>query len=288
MLSEFLIRSNNPAMAGETDEGEMIGANTQQNKSVKAAALLLLLVLLVGGLIAVLTSMMGGMLARILHAAGFLALGTVHLRMSSIAFGVADRRRQLLFVLVSVGALLGALFVVQLFFPSYSWLQTLSALSAFTLPFVLHELWRFYNLFTVGAGKTWSYSDDLSLQKSTTFLNSMPVRFKVQLEDGGELQYQVSFKAPVRMKLGLIFYHMVQSQQNTEGVPIRFVDAMNEPYTWIFQTSQFGFTRSLDPDLGLIENGIRQNTLVIAKRLQRDKQLRADGNGNASNEQNTF
>lgn len=268
MLSEFLIRSNNPALAGETDGGEMVGANSQHSKNVKAAVLLLLLVLLVGGLIAFVTSMMGGMLARILHAAGFLALGVVHLRMSSNAFALADTRRQFYFVLISTGILFGSLAVVQLFFPDYSWLQTLSAVSAFALPFALQELWRFYNLFSNSSSKTWSYNDNLSLQKSTTFLNSMPVKFKVQLDDGGELQYQVAFKAPVRMKLGLIFYHMVQSQQTAGGLPIRLVDAGNEPYTWTFKTSQFGFTRSLDPELGLIENGIRQNMLVIAKRLQ--------------------
>ena len=275
-------------MPGETDEDEMVGAGAQQNKGIKPAALILLLVLLAGGLIAVLTSMIGGIVARVLHAAGFLALGVIHLRLSSSTFGVADSRRQFYFVLISVAVLFGSLAIVQLFFPSYSWFQALSAVSAFALPFALQELWRFYNLFTVGAGKTWSYSNDLSLQKSTTFLNSMPVRFKVQLEDGGELQYQVSFKAPVRMKLGLIFYHMVQSQQTEGGLPIRLVDAADKPYTWLFQTSAFGFTRSLDPDLGLIENGIRQNTLVIAKRLKQSGQPEGTTSGAPSGEQNKF
>ena len=267
MLSDTLLRSATGLNGKASQRGEA-DPHVQLEQDNKVALFFLLFVLAAGGVLAALTILFAGPAFRILHVAGFLLLGYLQVRLFVGALHFLNEKRKFIYTIVPSAILLLCLTGIHFLFPSYGWLPVFSAISAFALPYTLGQVWRFYEALSAGVDKTWSYSDDLPLQKSTTFLNSMPVKFKIILEDGGELQYQVSFRAPVRMKLGLIFYHMVQSQQTSGGLPISLVNASNEPFQWAFQTSQFGFQRNLDPDAGLIENGIRQNMLVVARRLK--------------------
>ena len=267
MLSDTLLRST-ADMNGQASQRGEADLHVQSGQDNKVALFFLLFVLVSGGALAALTILFAGPVFRILHVAGFLLLGYLQVRLFIGALHFLNEKQKFIYTVVPSAVLLLCLSGIHFLFPSYGWLQVFSAISAFVLPYTLDQVWRFYEALSAGVNKTWSYSDDLPLQKSTTFLASMPVKFKILLEDGGELQYQVSFRAPVRMKLGLIFYHMVQSQQTSGGLPISLVNSSNEPFQWVFQTTQFGFQRSLDPDAGLIENGIKQNMLVIARRLK--------------------
>jgi hypothetical protein len=69
------------------------------------------------------------------------------------------------------------------------------------------------------------------------------------------------------MKLGLLFYHMVQEQNRNPSQAIKLVDLKDEPYEWIFFTRSWGSTRYLDPELSLIENGIKENEVLIVQQL---------------------
>ena len=267
MLSESLLRSHVTRMNDSVQRDET-SFKAQLSENGKTIAFFLLFVLVAGAVFACLIIMNGGLSFRILHVVGFVFLGYLQVRLHGGALHFLNARQVFTHTVVSTCVLSLFLYFVLFLFPAYSVLQLFSAVAAFVLPYTLTQLWQLYQLFSFGSGKTWAYSDNLPLQKSTTFLNSMPVKFKVQLEDGGDLQYQVSFRAPVRMPLGLIFYHMVRNQEASGGLPISLVDASNNPFQWVFQTSQFGFVRNLDPDAGLIENGIRQNMLVIARRLK--------------------
>lgn len=266
MLSDILIRSS--VEPESFDDGKASESRLQLGKMMKPAVVSCLLLLFGGGLVAGISFLVDSPISRILHAVGFLTLGLIPIWLFAGTLHLMNGRQKFIYMLVTATLLIGVLVGLKyLHFAAYNWLQISAATSAFLLPYTFQQLWHLLEAFSVGSGKTWSYSKEQPLQKSTTFLNSMPVKFKVQLEEGGELQYQVSFKAPVKMQLGLIFYHMVQNQQSNGGVPIHLVNAANDPYTWVFQTSWFGFKRNLDPEAGLIENGIQQNTLVIARRL---------------------
>ena len=103
------------------------------------------------------------------------------------------------------------------------------------------------------------------MQKSTTFLNSIPVRIKL-LQENRSAQL-ISFRAPVRMQLGLIFYHMAQEKNAAGQTAIKFVDKKKEPLRWVFYTSSFGRVKYLDPETGLLENGVKSNGVVVIKQL---------------------
>ncbi|HUC81402.1 MAG TPA: TssN family type VI secretion system protein [Flavisolibacter sp.] len=256
MPIEFLLQSDSEDM------------KTQVPQKWKTAWLFLLLACVVSGALASLTLLNGGFVFRLAQAVGFLGLGLFLLRLFSGVLSFFSDRQKWLFIALSVLLIALVLGGIYLRFPHYSWLEGAAAVSAFLLPLVLRQVWHVFESFFFYSGKTWSYSNTLPLQQSTTFLNSMPVKFKVQLDDEQEYVFQAAFRAPVKMKLGLIFYHIIQQQPEATGKANIFVNEFGRPYKWVFQSSQFGFERQLDPDLSLIENGIRQNRTIVARRLK--------------------
>lgn len=267
MLSDFLLRAGGQNANNTGKPMEETGINSQGLQNRKAVAGFLLMMLLACCAFVGVMVMIGGFIPRIVHAIGFICLGLLHIQTMNNRGDLLHGRQKTLYTAALLIAQLIILSIGHLIFPAYSWMQVFAAISGFALPYTLNKLWQFYQALSVGEGKPWVFSSELPLQKATTFLNSMPIKFKVQLEEGGELQYQVSFRAPVRMPLGLIFYHMVQSQQGNGSLPIHLVDSTDQPYRWVFSTTRLGFAKNLDPDAGLIENGVRENNVVLAKRL---------------------
>lgn len=78
------------------------------------------------------------------------------------------------------------------------------------------------------------------------------------------------------MKLGLIFYHMLTEQKDKIQTPVDFKDANDKPYGWVFFTvSIAGWSKFLDPEADLIENGISQNAVIIVRRITEQALLEA-------------
>lgn len=269
MPTDILLQSGSSGLSGGIDSGESNG-KTSVGKSWKPAWLFLFFVLLTGGSLASLTLLVTSKPLQIVHTLGFLLLGYLHVRLCLGALNFLTGRKLVSYTIIVSSLLFLLLSGIGLQFPAYTWLQAIGAVAAFILPFVLHQQWLLFAGFFHETVKTWSYNKDLPHQQSTTFLNSMPVRFKIKMDDSDEMTFQIAFRAPVRMKLGLIFYHMVQDRAVSEGLPITLSDASGIPFQWVFQSSQFGTEKCLDPETGLLENGIRENNVVIVRRLNHE------------------
>ncbi len=81
---------------------------------------------------------------------------------------------------------------------------------------------------------------------------------------------QFRAKAPVNMKLGDLFYHFINdyNELNSETT-IAVANSMNEPFHWLFRTKPKFLRpgRILNPRLSNRDNGIRENTIIIAERV---------------------
>lgn len=211
-------------------------------------------------------------LALFIQTAGFSGLGYLHylILRANVTALTADQKIWYSLLLSLVVALGG--YVFYFLFSNPFVLTVITGVCTFLLPFVLDEVWRLFLILFTRAAATWHYSTDVSVQKATTFLNSIPVRFKI---DAGRLrgEYTVSFKAPVRMKLGTIFYHMVQEQNSHREDVIELTDREGQAYDWAFSTSVLGWKSFLDPELTLLENGIKENAVVKAERMSKEDLL---------------
>ncbi len=264
MRFESTLRStnNNPAT---------LFAKLSGNKK-KVWAFLLLLVL--GSLVLIsLNHFLPPVFLIFLQTGGFFCLGYLHfLILRANVTGLTPSEKFLYSsLLATVVFLAGSIFyfIAPLVF---SWQTVVAGVCAFLLPFVLAEAWRLFYFMSSQAAATWRYSADVSLQKATTFLNSMPVRFKIQ---AGQLagEYTVGFRAPVRMKLGTIFYHMVQEQNSQGENVVRLSSGEGQPYEWAFSITVFGWKTFLDPELSLLENGLKENAIVTAQRISEQNAL---------------
>jgi hypothetical protein len=78
-------------------------------------------------------------------------------------------------------------------------------------------------------------------------------------------------KAPSHMVFGRLFYYFLNdyNERHKEG-PIEFLDSEQHPYGWVFhhKTNWFGRKRYIDPDQIIIDNRIKENSVIICKRIK--------------------
>jgi hypothetical protein len=215
----------------------------------------------------------GSSVVKLFQIAGFLVIGYIHVTIIKGNLAALTSTEKLIYSLLLAIGIFIILSVVYSFSNRYTALFALANSCAFLLPYIMEELWRLFGNISSGEPMLWYYTDDLPMHKSTIFLNSIPIHFKVQMEQNGQGEYTIAFRAPVRMKLGLIFYHMMQEQNDNGRTLIDFSDEKAKPFGWLFFTPGIGgWNKYINPDTTLIENGIKQNAVIVA-RLISDKAI---------------
>ncbi len=206
--------------------------------------------------------------ATLIQLIGFMALGYLHVAILQGNLAILEPTEKLVYSLVlalGVFVFFGAFYFLT---NSYSLLVVSAASCSFLLVYVLSELWRLYNRISESSVIPWYYSGDPSSHQATVFLNSIPLRVNVQIEQHGRVEYPIAFRAPVKMKLGTIFYHMIKEHNESGKTPVDFADRNSKPFGWVFFTPSFaGWSKSLDPEATLIENKIGPNAVIIARRI---------------------
>lgn len=227
-----------------------------------------IIVIVASALLAFVSQFLSPTLAKLFQLAVFFLLGYVHLSMLRGALSVLDASERLWYSLFMAALVIGLLFGVGLFTHRFNPFLIVASGAAFLLLFIIDETWQQYNLAADGPVQSWQYTPDLPLNQSTVFLNSLPIRVKVQTDEHGREEMLIHTRAPVRMKLGLIFYHMVQDQKGSGRLQIALADTKEHSYKWIFFAPRLiGWDRPLNPEVGLVENGIKENALIVARRI---------------------
>ena len=83
---------------------------------------------------------------------------------------------------------------------------------------------------------------------------------------------KVKAKAPVKLKFGTWFQlFLIDYNSKYFGNPIVFKDSKNESFGWIFyaQNSLFREKKYIDPDLSIVENGLKDTSLISCKRVDK-------------------
>lgn len=251
------------------EQGEGRFSNLRLNDRLllqkKTVAYLLLSLLAACILLFVPVLYLDGLMVNVLQVAGFLVLGIIHNRTLTHHTPPLSTSNKVVIALMVAAGILVLLSLAYYFFATYHLLSVLAAVCAFLLPFNITLLWPLFYDISFSEFKPWYFNKDLTVAKSTVFLNSIPIRFKVE----GEEERRIAFRAPVRMKLWVIFYHMVQEFNLTTGDTIDLSDDSDNTSGWIFYTNSIaGWRKNLDPESTLVENGIRQNTIIVARRVE--------------------
>lgn len=266
MLSDFFVFSNMDEREVQAFSFLQLGNKMAQDKKKVISSFLYLLAASL--LVAVIFFLVNIQLGKFVLLIGFLSIGSLYWNALKNRFAALTNLEMLMVTVLMATGILILLSGVFFFFQPHRFLSVFVAVCGFLLPFCVGMLWPLFKKMTETEVSLWYYANDLSLQKSTVFLNSIPIRFKVQLSEEEYQDHSISFRAPVRMKLGLIFYHMVQEQNANRKSDLTLTDENDQAYGWMFFTVSIGgWTKNLDPDSTLVENNIKQNTLIIARRM---------------------
>lgn len=201
-------------------------------------------------------------------------LGYLHTQVLQGSMAILTAKEQSIYSVLLTLSITIVLCVFYFFSRRFSWLIILAGGCVFIIPYLLTELWRWYQAASVTTPALWYYGDSIVQSTSTVFLNSIPINVTIQTEAHGRVEHKVSFRAPVRMKLGLIFYHIVQEQNSSKKISVDFLNDDQEPYGWVFfEPALIGWDKVLDPENTLVQNGIKPNTTIIARRVTKQHLL---------------
>lgn len=77
-------------------------------------------------------------------------------------------------------------------------------------------------------------------------------------------------KTPENIKLGELFYHFINDYNDLQSeTPIEYVDEYKEAVEWWYHRKPkwYQLRKILDPNLTMIENNVKENTVIICERI---------------------
>jgi|GEM_PF-2594856 len=144
--------------------------------------------------------------------------------------------------------------------------------SAFILPYVIADAWENFHSIPEREYKVWHHPGKMDhfTVKQTRHL---PVRLKVRRRYSDLHEELFPLTAPARWKVGRVFYHFIQEEEDKGAPAFEKEDETRNPYGWQFYSADYGgiVRRFLDPQRTLEENNVRENTVIVARRVRTAK-----------------
>ncbi len=143
----------------------------------------------------------------------------------------------------------------------------IAAASAFVLPQIIALSWELFTGISSTDKNLW-YTTKLS-QGAAAFIYGMTLKIKVPVKTSDRKKKVFSTKAPLSMKLGEFFDHFVIIQNNKWRHKIEISEGDLREFGWKFYEENLGglVRRRLDPDMSLVENGVKENSTIVALRV---------------------
>ena len=146
-------------------------------------------------------------------------------------------------------------------------LQPVSAGAAFLLPSVSNSAYNVFREIPDIQLQPWYKRDNLIDNKSFVFLSTIPIQIKLQTEVLNNSYSNFNCTVPGHFELGKIFHYFL-IQQQINGDSIETVDDNEEPYGWHFYLEKKWYPlAALDPEKNLLDNHVKRNATIIAKRI---------------------
>ena len=139
--------------------------------------------------------------------------------------------------------------------------------AAFLLPSVVNKAFNVFQYIPDLQLQPWYKRDNLIDNKSFIFLSSIPIHIKLQTKVLDTTYTNFTSTVPGHFELGKIFhYFLIQQQINHEVIETN--DDDGEPYGWNFYLENKWLPMvTLDSDKNLVENNVKSNVTIIAKRI---------------------
>lgn len=172
----------------------------------------------------------------------------------------------ILFTIVALSSLVYFLKDKQfLFYP-----VLLSAL-VFFVPFLFTQMFRALYGIPTARFATWQYPlQTIDLPDESADERLLVIGFEIAKRPT-DMKTYFRAKAPEKMALGELYYHFINDYNELQSeTPILYKDADNDLTEWWFRLKPkwYQSNRILDPKMTIVENGIKENSVIICERLE--------------------
>lgn len=267
MLSELFLHLSMGTPTGEKFSYTQFKQSLVENK--KAVFFPALLFLAAALLLANISLINGRGITKGLQLAGFLFLGYFYLnniQKKLYTLSYAEQNAYTCFLSLLIFLSISAL----LYFRGSYWpLMVIASTFCFLLPFITANAWRVFNGLFVSQHLVWQYSDDLGNKQSFVSFSNMPIRLKFLAKPTSSSETVIASTAPVRMKLGTVFFHIIQQQNDGQRKRIEHTDENGTPFFWEYYTLELGGWSKLylNPEKSIAENNIKPNSIIVVRRV---------------------
>jgi len=198
-------------------------------------------------------------------------LGILHAGILSVKAPGLSFLRALLFTFVLTAG--GILIAAILYYMMHLDPRFLSCLLFFLLPVLCVYAWQSWFSIPTPVYKIWRYPleevmPDLDMIDLSRTLVVQLVLFKQATESS---RVNFTARAPLNMMLGQLFFIFINDyNEKNPHHPIGFLDAgSGRPDAWLFHRRKARWWRKhyFDPDLSILDNGIRPNEFIFAERI---------------------
>ena len=178
----------------------------------------------------------------------------------------ADGNDAFIYSLFIAIAMLAALSAVYYFAGRLQFMNIVYFSSAFLLPGVIMESWRLFIDLPSGQKQVWFYAKEIPEEPLFVYLENKPVRVKIIIDDIPP--FTVLTAAPLTLPLGMAFFYILKKEDGSRHWLKQFVKEDGRPYGWVFYSTNYGLWKTyFNPEENLHRNGIRSNSLIVAKRI---------------------
>jgi len=171
---------------------------------------------------------------------------------------------------VAIGGLFLLLALTAVKMKNFSTIM-LSSVIWFLVPFFFAKAMDLYRLIPEMVFKTWAYPVDHPIPDPSDSELALPmvISFEFQKKVNEENFTIFRAKAPKDIQFGKLFYFFINDYNSRHPEGTIEVSAQTAPYPWVFHFKPRWFvkTRYLDPDETVYHNLIRENSVIVCRRI---------------------
>lgn len=155
---------------------------------------------------------------------------------------------------------------------NFMYFPMLLSILAFFLPYFIHKTFEKAIQIPQKMYQKWYYPvhNPLPEPEDDEMKDLIVIGFEMEKNTGDGSRTYFRARAPQRMDLSALFYHFINDYNDSHSeTPIQIVSNNGRPFAWLFEKKRkwYQFGKVYNPLAPISNNGIKENTVIICKRI---------------------
>ena len=138
------------------------------------------------------------------------------------------------------------------------------AATAFLLPYAFYATIYYFRSIGARQYQPWFIPPDVEPDtRMSLLLNSIHFKIKINIKDSDIAPTKFIITLSPKLKLSVVFLRFLYDRHDI----IEMTDSNGYPYGWLFSIKKRLGKKMLDPDLTLVENGVKEDDIILVERV---------------------